>query len=138
MSRGSDTNKLGTATQQPPADGSLAPVPDELFAAEFMAWWEEHGQLCKSGGGEYERTFAFEAWRYLYPQLMSLRTALAEQQPDVTQLAEALLKARSAVATLAGIRGDGVHEGDEEHARELYALLAEIDDLATYRKGGEA
>src|SRR5690554_767473 len=27
------------AEQQPSADDSLTPVPDELFAAEFSAWW---------------------------------------------------------------------------------------------------
>lgn len=70
------------AEQQPPADGSLTPVPDELFAAEFNAWWEQHGQFCRAGGGGYERTFAFEAWRHLYPQLMNLQMAAAEQQPS--------------------------------------------------------
>jgi len=80
------------AEQQPSADDSLTPVPDELFAAEFSAWWEQHGQFCRSGGGEYERTFAFEAWRHLYPKLMKLQKVAAEQQPapDVAGLVEAL------------------------------------------------
>lgn len=69
------------AEQQPPAEGSLTPVPDELFAAEFSAWWEQHGIFCRAGGGDYERTFAFEAWRYLYPRLVKLQKAAAEQQP---------------------------------------------------------
>lgn len=112
------------AEQQPPADGSLTPVPDELFAAEFNAWWEQHGQFCRAGGGDYERTFAFEAWRHLYPQLMNLQMAAAEQQPacasqsvksdsqaalsaeserqapDVAGLVEALEKARDAIGSL--------------------------------------
>ena len=29
----------------------------------FEAWWEEHGQLCRAGGGDYEKTFAFRAWQ---------------------------------------------------------------------------
>lgn len=58
------------------ADG--AHVPDAVFEAEFMTWWEEHGQYCRSGGGDYERTFAFQAWRHLYPQLMA---ALAQPSP---------------------------------------------------------
>ncbi|GGJ06170.1 hypothetical protein [Halopseudomonas pertucinogena] len=78
------------AEQQAPADYSLTPVPDELFAAEFRAWWEQHGQFCRAGGGDYERTFAFEAWRHLYPKLMKLQKVAAEQQPapDVAGLVE--------------------------------------------------
>lgn len=29
---------------------------------DFEQWWEKHGQFCRSGGGEYEKTFAFRAW----------------------------------------------------------------------------
>ncbi|WP_430293044.1 hypothetical protein [Pseudomonas sp. B1-22] len=61
------------------ADGEH--VPDAVFEAEFMTWWEEHGQYCRSGGGDYERTFAFQAWRHLYPQLMAARAALAQPSP---------------------------------------------------------
>lgn len=28
----------------------------------FEAWWAEHGQYCRAGGGDYEKTFAFRAW----------------------------------------------------------------------------
>jgi hypothetical protein len=28
----------------------------------FEAWWEEHGQYGRAGGGEYEKTFAYNAW----------------------------------------------------------------------------
>ena len=58
-------------------------MPDEAFAVEFAAWWEEHGQFCRAGGGTYERTFAFEAWRHLYPQLINLQMAAEEQQPII-------------------------------------------------------
>lgn len=57
-------------------------VPDTVFEAEFAEWWEEDGQYCRSGGGDYERTFAFQAWRHLYPQLMAARAALAEHAPE--------------------------------------------------------
>ena len=33
---------------------------DELEC--FEAWWEAHGQFCRAGGGDYEKTFAFRAW----------------------------------------------------------------------------
>lgn len=31
----------------------------------FERWWEEHGQYCRSGGGQYEKSFAYAAWGYL-------------------------------------------------------------------------
>lgn len=64
-----------------PEQAEGAHVPDEVFEAEFMTWWEDHGQYCRSGGGDYERTFAFQAWRHLYPKLMQARAALAQPSP---------------------------------------------------------
>jgi hypothetical protein len=29
---------------------------------EFEEWWDKHGQFCRAGGGDYEKTFAFHAW----------------------------------------------------------------------------
>ncbi len=29
---------------------------------QFEAWWQEHGQFCRAGGGDYEKTFAYRAW----------------------------------------------------------------------------
>lgn len=54
-------------------------VPDKVFQDEFLVWWEDHGQFCRSGGGDYERTFAFQAWRHLYPMLMQARAARPAQ-----------------------------------------------------------
>lgn len=104
------------AEQQSPADDSLTPIPDELFAAEFAAWWEEHGQLCRAGGGNYERSFAFEAWRHLYPQLMNLQLAAVEQKPaadvawsedadtDSVAVAEAIQAREDAIGQVHGLR----------------------------------
>lgn len=58
-----------------------AHVPDEVFAGVFSEWWEEEGQYCRAGGGDYERTFAFQAWRHLYPLLLQARAALAQPSP---------------------------------------------------------
>jgi hypothetical protein len=30
--------------------------------AAFETWWESHGQFCRAGGGDYEKTFAYAAW----------------------------------------------------------------------------
>lgn len=65
-----------TATPAPEVRQEPAALPDSEFVNEFMDWWEKHGQYVRSGGGDYERTFAFEAWRYLMPKL---HAALAEQ-----------------------------------------------------------
>lgn len=35
---------------------------DSSWQASFEAWWEEHGQFCRAGGGSYEKTFAYRAW----------------------------------------------------------------------------
>lgn len=123
------------AEHQPPADGSLTPVPDELFAAEFRAWWEQHGQFCRSGGGDYERTFAFEAWRHLYPQLMKLQKAAAEQQPcpeDIREGApyddpafESLCREHEVWGTAAAAQCAVFWEGGKRAA------------LAAHRQGGE-
>lgn len=29
---------------------------------DFEAWWESDGQFLRSGGGQYEKTFAYHAW----------------------------------------------------------------------------
>ncbi|HIE0563727.1 TPA: hypothetical protein ACXJFD_002036 [Pseudomonas aeruginosa] len=66
-----------------------AHVPDEVFAGVFAEWWEEEGQYCRAGGGDYERTFAFQAWRHLYPLLLQARAALAQPSPAQAEQAEA-------------------------------------------------
>jgi hypothetical protein len=38
------------------------PAPVEEASAQFEKWWEDQGQFCRAGGGEYEKTFAFRAW----------------------------------------------------------------------------
>lgn len=30
---------------------------------EFESWWQENGQFCRAGGGDYEKTFAYRAWQ---------------------------------------------------------------------------
>jgi hypothetical protein len=30
--------------------------------APFEAWWEREGQFGRAGGGQYEKTFAWNAW----------------------------------------------------------------------------
>ena len=35
---------------------------DNNLLGRFETWWEQHGQFCRAGGGDYEKTFAFRAW----------------------------------------------------------------------------
>lgn len=30
---------------------------------EFEKWWQEHGQFVRAGGGQYEVSFAYAAWK---------------------------------------------------------------------------
>lgn len=45
-------------------------VSDEVFIDEFERWWEEEGEFIRAGGGAYEKSFAFGAWRHLYPRTL--------------------------------------------------------------------
>jgi hypothetical protein len=38
----------------------------------FDAWWEQHGQFCRAGGGSYEKTFAFRAWEAAHEECAKL------------------------------------------------------------------
>ena len=47
----------------------------DRLADDFETWWQAEGQFSRAGGGDYEKTFAFNAWR----------AALAKQQaPEAT------------------------------------------------------
>lgn len=48
-------------TRQETSANSPQPLQVE-WAAAFETWWESHGQFCRSGGGAYEKTFAYRAW----------------------------------------------------------------------------
>lgn len=72
-------NVLRNLIKQPakPVDEREASVDDvDAWNPLFVEWWDKHGQFVRAGGGDYEISFAFEAWRYLYPQLIQARAAL--------------------------------------------------------------
>ncbi|MCT5157699.1 hypothetical protein LZL32_15395, partial [Pseudomonas aeruginosa] len=91
-----------------------AHVPDEVFAGVFSEWWEEEGQYCRAGGGDYERTFAFQAWRHLYPLLLQARAALAQPSPVRSSL---LINGYQLRAALEFIAPDGTVKQLESEAR---------------------
>ncbi|EPR5019292.1 TPA: hypothetical protein ACRMKO_000579 [Pseudomonas aeruginosa] len=90
-----------------------AHVPDEVSAGVFAEWWEEEGQYCRAGGGDYERTFAFQAWRHLYPLLLQARAALAQPSPVRSSL---LINGYQLRAALDFIAPDGTAEQLESEA----------------------
>lgn len=40
-------------------------IANEEWENSFHLWWESHGQFCRAGGGDYEKTFAYRAWEYV-------------------------------------------------------------------------
>lgn len=51
---------------------------------DFETWWKQHGQFCRAGGGEYEKTFAFRAWQAAH------RVAMAEAFEMAAQVCDSL------------------------------------------------
>lgn len=62
-------NKAFLAINQALAQPKQEPVA-------FETWWEDHGQFCRAGGGDYEKTFAFRAWE------AAIATPPAAAQPE--------------------------------------------------------
>lgn len=115
---------LDDAAQRPEqAEG--VHVPDAVFEAEFMTWWEEHGQYCRSGGGDYERTFAFQAWRHLYPQLMAARAALAQEHGASVNRADDIPAAEKRECKWERLAGRGMHELRTDELPEYLIWLAD-------------
>lgn len=46
---------------------------------EFEEWWESDGKYCRAGGGDYERTFAHEAWQAASATLAQQPAAVAQE-----------------------------------------------------------
>lgn len=40
----------------------MSVTPAKTRLDDFMEWWRDHGQYVRSGGGEYEQSFAFAAY----------------------------------------------------------------------------
>lgn len=50
---------------------------------DFEQWWKKHGQLCRSGGGEDEKTFAFRAWEAATNRAATKRAPKPRELPQV-------------------------------------------------------
>ena len=48
--------------EQEPTEQNVYLHDGPEWNGRFEAWWEDQGQFCRAGGGEYEKTFAFRAW----------------------------------------------------------------------------
>lgn len=50
---------------------------------DFEQWWEKHGQFCRAGGGEHEKTFAFRAWEAAMNRAATKRVPKPRELPQV-------------------------------------------------------
>lgn len=66
---------------------------------EFEAWWQEHGQFCRAGGGDYEKTFAYRAWQ------AARRAPVVPQEPTSKQV----------VLGAGALLGQPEHTADNRH-----------------------
>lgn len=68
------------------ADIKQAPCPTERD--QFEAWWESEGQFVRAGGGNYEKTFAYQAWQAARAQAPAPHgPALVQQMLEVMESA---------------------------------------------------
>jgi hypothetical protein len=83
---------VGCDMRVPHRAAQPAPVPTDELAA-FEAWWDKHGQYVRSGGGQYEVSFAYAAWQ--------ARSVLAAQPAPVpsTEPHDVASKMRKAAMT---------------------------------------
>jgi len=73
----------------------------------FESWWESEGQYCRAGGGEYEKTFAYNAW--------------VSQSERIRVLREALEK-------IDAIRNDIIGRQSINWSRHIYPLVAALGE----------
>ena len=74
-------------------------MEDKTLSA-FEEWWLHHGQFCRAGGGDYEKTFAFRAWEAASArhdkQIKHLRDSLDQLLEIDKQLQDLLSSTRPA------------------------------------------
>lgn len=49
----------------------------------FEIWWENHGQYNRAGGGNYEKTFAWESWIAAKAQAVPEGFVLVPKEPNL-------------------------------------------------------
>ncbi len=62
---------LDRVTAEQPAPVAVV-LPE--FEPAFEEWWESDGQYCRSGGGSYEKTFAYRAYEAALADVTRLNT----------------------------------------------------------------
>jgi hypothetical protein len=93
------------------ADGGQSRSTELL--ERFESWWEAHGQYCRAGGGDYEKTFAYRAWEAATAEeneacmklcLAERRNPFSRDHNNGLQHAADVIRMRSN-AELCGLRG---------------------------------
>jgi len=83
---------------------------DDDVNPEFEEWWDKHGQFMRAGGGQYEKTFAYEAW-----VAASKHANEKTQARQASERQEVLLKLRE----ICGVFGDNDWSDDLHFADVL-------------------
>ena len=118
-----------------PSEDGPEMVDDDAFHDEFAAWWESDGQYVRAGGGGYERSFAFEAWRHLIPKLAQHSRIVAAKDAEIARLREAhddmCQKAAFHAEREDALRADLDNKtyNAEAQDRTIRAMAAELDQL---------
>lgn len=58
-------------------------VPEDRLMQQFDSWWEQHGEYLRAGGGNYERTFAWHAWRESAKQASPAQPAVPVESQEI-------------------------------------------------------
>lgn len=61
----------------------MTTAQDQQRRAEFDAWWDEFGQYGRAGGGGYEKTFAYAAWKAQADRAAAQAQAMGRVPPAV-------------------------------------------------------
>lgn len=79
--------KVGTPLWEAIVSAATPPAPaapvNVAASKEFDEWWDQSGQFIRAGGGDYEKTFAFNAWNAALAA-----TQQAEPAADYSELPE--------------------------------------------------
>lgn len=101
---------------------AMEPVPDEEFGDEFERWWEDYGQFVRSGGGYYEKTFSFAAFRHLMPEVLAYRSRSTSPASAPPEWKVAIGKALDRALMF----DDGSDGADAESASSVVAILSDL------------
>ncbi len=100
-------------------DAALKLMAANAQRAAFDAWWEDHGCLVRSGGGQYERSFAWEAWNYATVAAAARRQTLSDHFVDANKMVGHL------------------YHSEPDHGEEPQYTAEQISELREWASNGD-